>query len=117
MYSLEYLQQIGCMSGSLQEVDWKRAVAKSQVFSLSDAEQARFDGVVVCDSAKWVATVSGMPIEKAKNVYSCDGSTVYNWKAATRSFYTMRMADERLAVVKQEHLKFEEETKMAENIE
>lgn len=112
MYTLDGLQQMGCLSGSLVEVRQSGAVTESQLLMMTEEEQQRFRGVVVADGARWVATVSGMSIEQAKNVYSSDGETVCVWKATTRTFCTMKMQDEMLAVNKVFSIK--EEKKMAD---
>lgn len=115
MYTLEKLQQDGCLSGSLVEVRQNGALTASQLAKMTEAEQASFHGVVIVDDAKWVATVAGMPFEQAKNVYSSDGQVVCNWKAATRTFCTMQLRDGALAVTKIFSIK--EETRMDANLQ
>lgn len=105
VYSLEHLQSIGAINGSLKVVDGSTGVTYSEAIGLSEAQQASFNGTIVMDSSKWVATVSAMPIEKAAFVYSSDGEYVGTFNRKKRTFYIMQLRENTLVTIKTFYLK------------
>lgn len=113
MYTLERLQELGAINGSLKTVDASGALPFQEALGLSDAEQASFDGTIIVDDCKWVATVSAMPIAEAAFVYSSDGECVGTFNRKKRTFYIMRLRGDTLVTTKSFILK--EGHRMAEN--
>lgn len=105
MYTLEQLQELGAINGSLRTLDAPGVLPYQEALGLSDVEQSLFDGTIVVDGCKWVATVSAIPVAEAAFVYSSDGECVGMFNRKKRTFYIMQLQGDTLVTTKSFNLK------------
>lgn len=103
MTTLKFLQELGCISVNFKEVLFNEAntVSACNVDALSTQDS---NATIIIDNCKWVATMQGMPIEEAKQVYSSDGNDVLRFDRPTLKLSWMTLVDNKLATTKVEDL-------------
>ena len=105
MFTLEELQSLGAIRDGLKVVSGAGCIPVSLAREMDDEAQGSFDGVIVIDSAQWVATVSAMPVSEARHVYSSNGKNVGIWDKKKRAFYTTQLSSDRLVTINSFNLK------------